>query len=1488
MGLDGFFLNSNNGKKIKLEDLQNLKLEDVAQNPELQKVFNIFDINKNGNLDVEEKNSLFEYLSHVSGEDEVLSDNEIILLLNNDEKLKNITIGSFKTFITSLFSIEQITPIESLTMESKNLLYGESYSTGMFLFAEDEIAQEYFLNDFYEYYEQAYSIYQEINLGVIGRTLDDSADSREENLSRERLRETLELTYANYAFMSRAKDGTLTKYEYYKESREHLKEILMNHVKLNRDIISTILERYYTSLKDDKTNGAYSRSLGTGWRLAVSVPKVDVNSPEFEAVIDKYFDTLINELSIEQIKVSALNFLRMDNAEEEQFFEEHIMQILTGTKVSTDSSLACVASPSCPPIEERLTDAEKQELITFEEVYEYEQGVPYDRELLSAYAAAKIEMEFAVNSHNRVEIFREAVNQLTEISDYESKKEKFLNFINNYYAISPESAVEDLQGIITELNLDAEVVLDENGKVSLDLKNFNLDNMFNKFVSKNLMFYNYNSPIENESVVQDLLKNNNLDLVMQKMLALQDERLSCMLKQDNPNADLNSYIKNYQTYMDLVVTNGGALNENLIKFAEETCNTCYERVAEIQDAAGVVTWIGVGITVAGGLLCLTGVGSGIGAPLITAGSCMATGGMVTENAINLTEAYTREETSKEEISNAWKMAGMSAAGMVIGGWAGKVGTKAFTKVLGNELCTTLTTQASINGGRALLREVCKPSNFAQFAKATGAKMGTDFLISYMGDLALMGVLDTQDDWKTLLQANLVGTVISTASDAGQFGKTISSPRIDTGSVDAESRAIDSDLSLDYRGEEDVANLAKIADESQRVASRSNNHLENRASVLMATRAQTINELSENLVKTMDSIDSTKIANGDKVTWENCKTEITSIIKQIKDGFIKFDNKIDEVILSLVQISKNVSGKIKVEINNLINEFKEYIRLTRDKFDKISIEQQLVNIKNIDGTQRYSDSEIIYILENIPENLNFTKKELVDLMNLEAMTVNDAIDLMAKIDSDDKFKILNALTSQRNTNNGVQTYNYFEIENFFDNLDDCEITDMYKFFVGAIDDYKYFGKNVISKESYLNELSYHLKTDKQVQIYRNMISRIKKKDCTMLPGEVFKYLDLKNEILELKMYDVSPRIMQLHSEIKNIHPLTEEQELLLAFIDDEYILSYLKDELASIYYWESIALLRSITEADGTLFSGESAFYSDGTKLNDFYNYAKKNNINIDDIETNFRHSAIDPFQASALPIDLELAARFNHLREYIGKGSNEDIKNYLYNNLYLKTLNDFGISADIISKLEEFNKQYNVKIMISSNLKEIDDILKYIELELQDWKSASNGVAKMPPVIDFNSADRNWYDSNSTQVGTTSGAYSSPYYNGSLAFNRQSLASLHWSIRHEMTHSNDLKLGKNINQSYLETNQNGTLVFDKYGAVKPKRTKALEWELLKAGIEPSHIGYAFVNTKEFIAVASEGDMSKYSPEFKRMLIEFGMPEWMFKMKCKKEIKTMLK
>ncbi len=53
----------------------------------------------------------------------------------------------------------------------------------------------------------------------------------------------------------------------------------------------------------------------------------------------------------------------------------------------------------------------------------------------------------------------------------------------------------------------------------------------------------------------------------------------------------------------------------------------------------------------------------------------------------------------------------------------------------------------------------------------------------------------------------------------------------------------------------------------------------------------------------------------------------------------------------------------------------------------------------------------------------------------------------------------------------------------------------------------------------------------------------------------------------------------------------------------------------------------------------------------------------------------------------------------------------------------------------------------------------------------------------------------------------------------------------------------------------------------------MEQEFLNAGIPLWHVEYAYTNPKEFIAVASEGDMSKYSDSFKKMLVDFGLPQW---------------
>ena len=143
----------------------------------------------------------------------------------------------------------------------------------------------------------------------------------------------------------------------------------------------------------------------------------------------------------------------------------------------------------------------------------------------------------------------------------------------------------------------------------------------------------------------------------------------------------------------------------------------------------------------------------------------------------------------------------------------------------------------------------------------------------------------------------------------------------------------------------------------------------------------------------------------------------------------------------------------------------------------------------------------------------------------------------------------------------------------------------------------------------------------------------------------------------------------------------------------------------------------------------------------------------------------------------------------------------------------------------------------------------------------------MPPVLDFSKIKADYIDRTSAYGQSVAGGFSERA-NNAISLNGYSL--IEWAMRHEMTHSNDLRFhnkAQTKQQYYIDVAQS-----------EFKNSKYLN-EFLKAGISPRHIGYAYNNTAEFIAVASEGDMSRYSPEFKKMLIDFGMPEWELNMKC---------
>ena len=236
--------------------------------------------------------------------------------------------------------------------------------------------------------------------------------------------------------------------------------------------------------------------------------------------------------------------------------------------------------------------------------------------------------------------------------------------------------------------------------------------------------------------------------------------------------------------------------------------------------------------------------------------------------------------------------------------------------------------------------------------------------------------------------------------------------------------------------------------------------------------------------------------------------------------------------------------------------------------------------------------------------------------------------------------------------------------------------------------------------------------------------------------------------------------------------------------------------------------------------------------------------------------------------DLMQDVRIDRMRAFIQKNPESEIGNHFYNEYYLK---QDDIPADLKEKCIKINEKYGTKIFLS---KESDiDALEYIDAELAEWARVSNGAAKYPAMFDFSKAKRSYIDPKSAYgQGTTAG-----YNNQSehtIGMNGLSYNRVAYAIRHELTHANDSKHGWGINPKY---NLDEIMPKDKDG--KPIYEKCqFKDEFRRAGIPEEHIPYAYNNTAEFIAVAAEGDMSKYSPEFKQMLLDFGMPEWQLNMK----------
>ena len=182
-----------------------------------------------------------------------------------------------------------------------------------------------------------------------------------------------------------------------------------------------------------------------------------------------------------------------------------------------------------------------------------------------------------------------------------------------------------------------------------------------------------------------------------------------------------------------------------------------------------------------------------------------------------------------------------------------------------------------------------------------------------------------------------------------------------------------------------------------------------------------------------------------------------------------------------------------------------------------------------------------------------------------------------------------------------------------------------------------------------------------------------------------------------------------------------------------------------------------------------------------------------------------------------------------------------------------GKLANLRKMCETIDKDFGVKVILPARLDEAGVALKLVYQELSNFKmhAKENGAnAKLPKVLKFSRIDNFRFIE-----GKASGISGQNY----IAVHGLSVETIKYALRHELTHTNDLI---------------GTFDDDFPPDVD---IKSFAQEMLNAGIDVEHISYAYTNRAEFLAVASEGDMRAYSPEFKKALNKMGMPEWMLNM-----------
>ncbi len=460
--------------------------------------------------------------------------------------------------------------------------------------------------------------------------------------------------------------------------------------------------------------------------------KKKYSKKELTKIIGDYVEELCRNKSMEDLKKIQKQLVSISQAEVPMYFKTIINKAIAHSK-EDDKVYRTIEGVSTQLKQNKKSipnywNTDKP--ISFEEVYKIERGTEYSQYNIEQYAMAKKEMEIVANAYNRKQQFVDFAEDLIKEKDLSiaEKSKKVIEGFADFYVLSEDGGLSQLKELVKKSQLPISV--DKNGinfgSLDDDAKNRALNSLL-KFAKQ-----------EKEADFEKFLKGRTIE--------------------DYQNALTDA--------QNLAI---GEENGKMLAEAMKNDNMTF-----IQKWTGNASMAGMGMTVVGGILCFTPLAP-LGAGMITAGNTLAIGGMVAETGLGVADYVTKDVQTAEEAEQLGKDFIMNAGGFIVGIGAGKAGMKAFNKLVDKKLVAVFGKQiAAGDKAQALKTVFSNPEYLKNFMTAAGAKLSTDFVISYAGDLAMMGLLDTNDNWQSLLKANLTGILVGMSGDIKEVsgvGKT---------------------------------------------------------------------------------------------------------------------------------------------------------------------------------------------------------------------------------------------------------------------------------------------------------------------------------------------------------------------------------------------------------------------------------------------------------------------------------------------------------------------------------------------------------------------------------------------------------------------------------------------------------------------------------------------------------------------------------------------